>query len=149
MRQEALVRRISIFLLLLVSFDALAAADASSASGPCRGVRGAELWAHTELYFGMSIQPEGTLISEEQYQQFIDLEVTPRFPEGFTVLSGRGQFRNSSGVIIREPNKVLIVFYPFSPTRSAALEAIRAAYVGRFRQESVMRVDDAPACVAF
>ena len=115
----------------------------------CRGLVGAEIWKHTQLNFGMSIQPEGLLISEEQFQQFIDSEVTPRFPDGFTVLSGRGQFRNASGVIVREPTKVLVIFYPFAPEQSAAIDAIRAAYNSRFRQESVMRVDEALACVAF
>jgi hypothetical protein len=115
----------------------------------CRGVRGAQLWAHTELYFGLSIQPEGTVISEEQYQQFLDTEVTPRFPDGFTVLSGRGQFRNASGTIVREPSKVLVLFYPFTRAQSAAIDAIRTAYVNQFRQESVLRADEPPACVAF
>src|SRR4029453_7449455 len=112
---EVLVKRIpnSSWLIVLLTTGALAAyaADLNSASSEadnraqgihalCRGVLGAELWKHPELSLGMSIQPGGTLISEEQYQQFVDSEVPPRFPDGFTLLSGRGQFKNASGVIV-------------------------------------------------
>jgi hypothetical protein len=151
---EVVVKQILRPLLLTVlvaagAFGVPAAAETNSAIETRSICRDAQLWAHTELYFGLSIQPGGTLISEEQYQQFIDSEVTPRFADGFTVLSGRGQFKNAAGVIVREPTKVLVIFYPFTRARSAAIDAIRAAYVSQFQQESVMRVDEAPACVGF
>jgi uncharacterized protein DUF3574 len=131
----------------VLGLQATAQTDSGS-RGAC-SVKGAQLWAHTELYFGTSIQPAGTLISEQQYQQFVDAQVTPRFPEGFTVFTGSGQFRNASGVIVREPTKVLVLSYPSARATSDAIEAIRTAYVSKFQQEAVMRVDEAPVCVGF
>jgi len=113
----------------------------------CGNVAGARVWQRTELYFGLS-KPDGSRISDAEYQAFLDKEVTPRFSEGFTVLNGNGQIRSASGEIVREPSKVLVLFYVMGDSRSAAADAIRAAYRSQFQQESVLRVD-APSCVGF
>jgi hypothetical protein len=113
----------------------------------CGNVQGAQLWQRTELYFGLS-KPDGSRISDAEYQAFLDKEVTPRFSEGFTVLNGSGQYRSANGEIVREPSKVLILQYAFNDERSAAANAISAAYRAQFQQESVLRVD-APSCAGF
>ncbi|MEW6731553.1 MAG: DUF3574 domain-containing protein, partial [Acidobacteriota bacterium] len=46
-------------------------------------------FARTELYFG-SAKPDGTVVTEAQFQQFVDQVVTPRFPDGLTLLVGLG-----------------------------------------------------------
>lgn len=100
-----------------------------------------ELWNRTELFFG-SLKPDGSVVSEKKFQRFIDEEVTPRFPDGLTVLTGNGQFRNSAGVILKERSMVLILLYPLDVAdASQKIEAIRAAYKLAFQQESVLRVD--------
>lgn len=105
----------------------------------------AEIWQRTELYFG-SAKPDGTVVTEEQYQQFVDAEVTPRFPDGLTVLTGYGQFRGSSGNIIKERSMVLILLYPLRMRdANRKIEEIRAAYKRQFQQESVLRVDSLAA----
>ncbi|MGH9840652.1 MAG: DUF3574 domain-containing protein [Blastocatellia bacterium] len=105
----------------------------------------AEVWRRTELYFGSS-KPDGTVVTEAQFQQFVDNEVTPRFPDGLTVLTGYGQFRNSAGVIVKERSMELILLYP-PQMRDAdrKIEAIRTAYKLAFQQESVLRVDSLAA----
>lgn len=112
----------------------------------CHGVAGAQVWARTELYFGTS-KADGSLITEDDYQHFLDTEVTPRFGDGFTLLSGRGQFRGANGTIVREPAKVLILFYPFDEEKNVAVDEIRNAFRKAFRQEAVLRADGT-ACVA-
>jgi hypothetical protein len=101
-----------------------------------------EIWARSELYFGTS-KPDGTEVSDDEFKKFLDEEVTPRFPDGLTLLTGFGQFRNSRGVIVQERSKLLIILYPLSDATGASdrLEAIRAAYKAAFQQESVLRVD--------
>lgn len=100
-----------------------------------------DIWARTELFFGTS-RPDGTVVTDDKFKRFLDQEVTPRFPDGLTLLSGQGQFKNSSGVIIQERSKVLILLYPLEDTgASNRIEAIRAAYKLAFQQESVLRVD--------
>lgn len=111
---------------------------------------GSEAWIRTELYFGTTM-PDGSRIADEDWQAFLDEEITPRFPDGLTVLEGNGQFLNSSGVIIAEDSIVLIIFYPPDAVEesSASIEEIRDAYEIQFEQESVLRVDSAPVCVSF
>lgn len=100
-----------------------------------------EIWARTELFFGTN-KPDGTVVTDEEFKQFLDQEITPRFPDGLTLLTGFGQFRNSQGVIIQERSKLLILLYPLEDTgASDRIEAIRDAYESAFQQESVLRVD--------
>jgi hypothetical protein len=100
-----------------------------------------EVWRRTELYFG-SAKPDGTAVTEAQFLQFVDEVITPRFPDGLTVLTGYGQFRNSAGVIVRERSQVVILLYPLAlRDANRRIEEIRAAYKQAFQQESVLRVE--------
>ena len=96
----------------------------------------------TELYFGRNIS-DGSMVSDEQWGIFLSDVVTPRFPDGFTVVDGLGQFKSKDGSIVREPSKIIILLYPRSDKRSAGvrIDDIRAEYKKRFNQESVMRMD--------
>ena len=111
----------------------------------------AEPFVRTELFFG-SNKPDGTVVTEQQFQKFLDQEITPRFPDGLTLLTGLGQFRGSSGVIQRERSMLLILLYPRGDARAASkkIEEIRAKYEQMFQQESVLRADERlPECVSF
>jgi hypothetical protein len=101
----------------------------------------AEKFIRTELYFGMS-KKDGSEVSESDWNAFLDHEITPRFPEGFTVLFALGQFCSGSGRIIREKSRVIIFLYPKHDRKTAGIkiDEIRAAYIKRFDQESVLRV---------
>ena len=104
----------------------------------------------TELYFGTTMP--GGVVSDEQFQGFLNEVITPRFPEGLTLLTGYGQYLNSQGVIARETSKVLILLYPVSVAAEASvkIEEIRAMYELEFQQESVLRVDQpTPVRVSF
>ena len=107
----------------------------------------AKAMARLELLFGAARQ-NGQPISDTEWQTFLDAEVTPRFPDGLTVLGGSGQWRSPTGTIVKEGSKVLLVWLKPGPDAEARVEAIRAAYKARFVQESVMRVDSL-SCVAF
>jgi hypothetical protein len=112
---------------------------------------GAEPWLRTELFFGMS-KPDGTAISEAEWEAFLDAEITPRFPDGLTVLEGAGQWQEEDGDIVEERSKVLVLLYPreASAESNAEIEEIRAAYERTFTQESVLRADDdRPVCTSF
>jgi len=104
--------------------------------------------ARLELYFGTQ-KPGGAPVTEAEWAAFLDEEVTPRFPDGLTVLTGNGQWRNSRGVVTKETSSVLVILYEPSGEKEAAIEDIRAAYKDRFDQESVMRVDAGMQCVSF
>lgn len=122
-------------------------AHAGSADAFCSKQLNGTTFARTELFFGLT-KPDGSVVTEEEFQLFLKNEVTPRFPAGLTLLSGYGQFRDAAGTLIKEGSKLLILLYPFSPKSSKAVEGIRKAYKDAFQQESVLRVDE-QSCVSF
>ena len=99
-------------------------------------------FARTELFFGTA-KPDG-VVTEEEFLAFLDAEVTPRFPDGLTLLRGDGQFRGEDGVIVKEQSFVLILLYPLEGFRESngKIDSIRQLYKAMFQQESVLRVDD-------
>ncbi|HVE55442.1 MAG TPA: DUF3574 domain-containing protein [Pyrinomonadaceae bacterium] len=102
----------------------------------------ADKFFRTELYFGTD-KADGGKVTSEDWDRFLETEVTPRFPDGFTVLEGYGQFKDESGKIVREASKVLVLFYP-KKMREAVnpkIEELRANYKKQFNQESVLRLD--------
>lgn len=102
----------------------------------------AEPFVRTELFFGTA-KPDG-VVTPEEFQIFLDDFVTPRFPDGLTVVKGDGQFRGADGTTIKEDAFLLILLYPFDQRAagSKSIEEIRAEYMRRHRQESVLRADE-------
>ncbi|SJL82492.1 DUF3574 domain-containing protein [Vibrio palustris] len=104
--------------------------------------------AETTLYFGMS-RPHGPNITEKEWQTFVDKQVTPRFRNGLTVFSGKGQWLGADGSIAKEGSHALMLIHPIQSAESEKnIEALRTLYKTQFKQESVMRVD-ATKCVSF
>jgi hypothetical protein len=97
----------------------------------------------TELFFGLG-KPDGAEVTELEFQQFLTREVSPQFPDGLTLLSGRGQFKDASGQIVKEPARILIVVYPMARSHNLSqhIERIRNAYKKAFHQGSVLRTDE-------
>jgi hypothetical protein len=105
----------------------------------------------TELYFGRN-KSDGTEVSRKEFDEFLSGFVTERFPDGLTILKGKGQFLDSEGEVERERSVVLILLYPVSARKekSVKIEEIREEYKKRFLQQSVLRVDDSlPVWVSF
>lgn len=107
-------------------------------------------WADTKLYFGLgpAEHPEQG-ISEADWRNFLDREVTPRFPTGLSVVDVYGQWQGR-----REPaperlrTKMLIIDYLDSQENRSKIAAIRAAWKQKTGAQSVMRVTE-PADVSF
>lgn len=108
---------------------------------------GSERWTEYQLYFGLS-QSDGGTISEEEWRAFLADTVTPRFPDGLTVISGNGQWRDASGTVLREGSKLLIIYAPPGDEGRQSIDEISEIYEERFDQESVLRVIGS-ACVSF
>jgi hypothetical protein len=109
---------------------------------PASARTGVQPFVRTELYFGTA-KPNGD-VTEAEFRDFVDRQVTPRFPDGLTLLKGDGQFRGEDNVVIKEQSFVLILLYPRDTLdrSSRRIERIRALYKDEFDQESVLRVDD-------
>jgi hypothetical protein len=67
------------------------------------------------------------------------------FPEGFTVVEGKGAWVEPGKGLIREPSRVVIVCYPKEKAgeMEGAVERACAEAVRRLGQVEVMRVDSA------
>ena len=102
-----------------------------------------EPFARTELFFGTDRGADPP-VSDQDWQGFLDSVITPEFPDGLTVLTGLGQFKDSNGVTIQEKSFLLILLYPAQTWKSSSerIERIRDAYKTAFGQQSVLRVDD-------
>jgi hypothetical protein len=92
------------------------------------------------LYFGR-MHPAG-IVTEAEWAAFLADVVTPRFPQGLTVWSADGQWRDSARRINREPTFVLELVHAPEAAADTALQAIVAEYRRRFAQESVLWVRD-------
>ena len=91
--------------------------------------------------------PSFSLVSDSELRKFVDAEVTPRFPDGVTVVDGGGQWKGDDNRMIREASKVVLIVLPPKGDRHGRVEAVRTAYRTRFKQDSVV-VMPPPACVA-
>ena len=111
----------------------------------CRA--GSQPMHRLELVFGLSRQGRAD-VTEAEWAAFLDREVTPRFPDGLTVLAGNGQWRNASGVAVREPARLLLVWVTPTADLEARIKALRQAWKTAHAQESVLRAD-ATSCVSF
>lgn len=99
------------------------------------------------LYFGRDARDHGE-VSDAAWQDFVDRVVTPRFPDGLSVLAAQGQWRGRDGAIVRERSTLLQVFAPRSSETDARLAAIADTYKRWFHQEAVLQ-ERSPTCVAF
>ncbi|MGW1843079.1 DUF3574 domain-containing protein [Streptomyces sp. NPDC001966] len=101
-------------------------------------------YIETRLLFGTERPDGGPAVTDRQFLAFIDDEVTPRFPDGLTIQDGRGQWRDSNGVIERERSYELTLLYPASEARvrDARIERIRDAYEKAYAQDSVARLEE-------
>lgn len=101
-----------------------------------------------ELMFGRKIG-DRIGVSEAAFAAFVAREITPRFPDGLTVIDAKGQWRdNERGTIVREPSKIVLLTFADEPVRRADIAAIADAYKRQFRQQSVLTSLRA-SCVTF
>ena len=108
---------------------------------------GFERYAEYRMFFGRS-RPGGGTVSDEEWSGFLTAEVTPRFPDGLTVLDAAGQWRDGRGAIGREGAKLLIVLAEPGADAVRRTAEIAEAYKRAFDQQSVLRAVE-PVCAAF
>jgi hypothetical protein len=113
---------------------------------PAHGVR----WVDTRLYFGLGpADAPDAGVREAAWREFLDTEVTPRFPSGLSVVDVYGQWQGKAETKPeRIRSKMLIIDYPSTAENAANIEAIRAAWKKRTGDQSVLKVTQ-PADVSF
>jgi len=151
MRPASLFRP-ALLLALLLATSAHAAPDQAGAPpasvtarhhGDAERPAEASGWVRSELYFGVGAQANQTedqpVIGEAQWRQFLDTEVTPRFPDGLTVFDAYGQwlFRGREEPN-RLPSKVLVILHENTASHRNNIEAIRLAWKQVTGHQSVL-----------
>ncbi len=115
-----------------------------AASGPSVTAPINESWVRTEIHCALApLDSEGLGLAaaEGTWRTFLDEEVSPRFPEGFSVLDAYGQWREETGsTILRERSKVLVIVYADTAARRAGIEALCAAFKKRTGEKGVLVV---------
>jgi hypothetical protein len=99
-------------------------------------------WFDTELYFGLGpADAPDRGAGEAVWRDFLDKEVTPRFPAGLSVVDVYGQWQGKNQKAPeRIRSKMLIIDYPGTAENTARIEAIRAAWKQRTGDQSVLKV---------
>jgi len=107
-------------------------------------------WVDTKLYFGLGLADHPDQgVSEARWREFLDREVSPRFPDGLSVLDVYGQWQGKSqSVPERLRSKLLIIDYPDTQQNRDKIDAIRTAWKKLTGDVSVLRVTQ-PADVSF
>ncbi|PZR88921.1 MAG: DUF3574 domain-containing protein [Stutzerimonas stutzeri] len=131
------------FALFLASTLSGCASLAPQACAP-----GQQAMLSAELLFGRKIG-DRVGVSEGAFRRFVDEEVTPRFPDGLTVLDASGQYRDRErGTLIREPSKLMLIATSDESANREKLSMIVEAYKRSFSQQSVGLILK-PACASF
>ncbi len=105
-------------------------------------------WLQTELYFGL-LDGDGEEILESQWTDFLDSNITPRFPDGLTVLDVYGQYMLSSGDIIKQQTKILLVLHEDTDEYAQKIDTIISEFKALYNLEIVLEVVTKPESVTF
>src|SRR5215813_8666767 len=136
------IRRPLATMLVLLLLGISASGEPMACSAPLKPQQVAELLLGRKIGDRLGV-------SEREFLNFLDREITPRFPDGLTVYDARGQWRDPDrNRIVREPSKVVTIVLPGKPEDGDRLTEIVEAYKKRFKQQSVGMVLR-PACVLF
>ncbi len=135
--------------LLALLQPALLGGCSAAADDPAHPAR-ARGWVETRMYFGLGPADRPSRgIDEAGWRGFLDREVTPRFPDGLSVVAAYGQWQGPrEAVPERLRSRILVIDYPNTSENRGRLEAIRQAWRRLTGDLSVLRVTQ-PADVSF
>ncbi len=104
--------------------------------------------AVVEMMFGRKIG-DRIAVTNGAWARFVDREITPRFPDGLSVVDAAGQWMDTEKKrVVREPSKIVTIVLRDSEKGQTEIDAIAEAYKKRFKQQSV-GVIVRGACVSF
>jgi hypothetical protein len=118
----------------------------ASAQVACRADQKAS--AVVEMMFGRKIG-DRIAVTNGAWARFVDREITPRFPDGLSVVDASGQwFDPVRKRVVREPSKIVTLVLRDGEKGQGEIDAIAEAYKKRFQQQAV-GVIVRPGCVSF
>ena len=137
--------RLAVFAAMLAVLASVAASPLRAGAPPCPA--GTDRFTEYRLFFGRS-KGAVEVVTDTAWREFLAEEITPRFPDGLTVLDAAGQWRDASGAMVRERSKLVIILAAPGEAGMRRTSEIAQAYKRAFSQESVLRAVTT-ACVSF
>jgi hypothetical protein len=147
MNHTSPMHRHAVLALLLLGLAGCAASSLPirPSAGACEA--GDQSMVRDTLYFGRN-RPNGGAVREAEWRRFLNEIITPRFPDGLTMVKATGQWRNASGQIEREASEVVTMLHSGDLIAQGKISEIIAEYRQRFDQEAVLR-ERATTCARF
>ena len=96
-------------------------------------------WVRYELCMGLSIDSGKNVISETQWQQFLEKEIVTRFPNGFTIFDAKGYWHDQTS-IYTEPSKIFMVVALKNNETRNKIRSIANSYIETFNQDAVLQI---------
>ena len=137
----------SALLLAAVLVALLAGAACGGAEGVAQCPEGSELNVEYRLFMGRNSGGE-EVVTDQAWEVFLRDIITPRFPNGLTVLDGQGQWQLLPGEIEQERSKVLIILSPRFDDAQERLAEIAIGYKDLFNQGAVIQTTTG-TCTSF
>ena len=101
----------------------------------------------TEIYFGLAL-PDGRIVSEADWNGFLNEVVVPRFPDGLTVIEAAGRSARAAADSGRiNTTRILVVVHPNTDDAATRIGEVKAEYRKRFGSVGVFHTD-APVRIA-
>ncbi len=108
---------------------------------------GTEQFTEYRLYFGRNLG-NVEVVSDAAWRAFLSDEITPRFGDGLTVVDAAGQWRDKTGVMVREKSKLVVILTGAEDSGFQHTDEIVRAYKEAFDQEAVLRTISS-VCASF
>lgn len=125
-----------LILSLLLSFNCVTTSNKNFQTD-----RSINRYIRTELYFGLS-KPTGGIITENEWQNFVNDIITPLFKNGYTTIDAEGRWLDvQAHKTITEKTKIIIIIYKKSKYTDDAINKIIETYKKMFDQQAVMQLD--------
>lgn len=101
-----------------------------------------------QMIFGRNIGDRPG-VSDAAFSRFVDAEIAPLFPNGFTIIDGTGRWRDGArSVTVHENAKIVMMTFDDGSAKPTSLAAIAENYKKQFSQQSVM-TQLTNVCVSF
>lgn len=137
---------------LLATFAALASCvlmlscSSEAKTNPCP--HGTDPYTEYRLFLGRGDADNRRVVSDQQWEKFLEDTITVEFPAGLTVLDAYGQYTDSAGNLVKEDTKVLIILVPPDADSASGIDRIIEKYKNRFARQGVLR-EIKPTCASF
>ena len=115
---------------VLVVCASMLSCSSEAQTNPCPD--GTEPYTEYRLFFGRGDADNRQVVTDEDWDKFLEDTITAEFPDGLTVLDAYGQYTDSDEVLIKGDTKILIILVPLDDGSASGIDRIIEEYKRRF-----------------